>query len=97
MEYRFQNIAERCVVVFSGRLTFADFGAFKNIMTELSACEGRCVDLDLSGVEFIDSSALGMLMLLRDAVMGRNIPLAIRNARGQVKRIMSMAAIPDAA
>jgi anti-anti-sigma factor len=96
MKYAIDNKANGMNIALAGRITFADFADMNALIATIKEKSGRMVTLDLTAVEFIDSSALGMLLLIRDAVGGQN-RLSIQNAKGQVKRIMSLARFPMAA
>lgn len=51
------------------------------------------VFLDFSRVQYIDSSALGMLVLLNKKAQEKNLKLTIRGARGEAADILKMANI----
>lgn len=51
----------------------------------------RVVVLDFSGVEYLDSSALGMLLLLRDKLSNVGKEVEIAGARGVVKQVFDVA------
>ncbi|MBF0267506.1 MAG: STAS domain-containing protein [Alphaproteobacteria bacterium] len=97
MKFSAQETATGKQIVLSGRITFADFDAIKSVIALVQECNGHRVELDLSAVEFIDSSALGMFMLVRDAARSKNIGLTFKSAKGQVKRIMNLASFQMAA
>lgn len=47
--------------------------------------------LDFSQVEYLDSSALGMMVLLQKKSSGNNIQVKIKGARGATNDILKMA------
>jgi anti-anti-sigma factor len=49
------------------------------------------IDVDLSGVNYLDSSALGMLLLLRENTEPRKMRIALVNSRGPVRQILEVA------
>jgi len=53
----------------------------------------RCVEivLDFSYVEYLDSSALGMMVLLQKKATGHAIKVKIKGARGATEEILRMA------
>ncbi|OHX13189.1 STAS domain-containing protein [Chromobacterium sphagni] len=54
----------------------------------------RTIRIDFAEVPWIDSSALGMLLLLRErASATRNIPLELLNCRPDVKQIFAVASL----
>lgn len=47
--------------------------------------------IDLAGTEYMDSSALGMLLLLREHAGGESATISIKNARSEIKDILTIA------
>lgn len=79
-------------IVFSGRFTFAFHSAFRNLLSshvETISAGGRIV-FDLSAVEFVDSAALGMLLLAREGAQRRSASITLRGAQGQVRRMLDV-------
>jgi anti-anti-sigma factor len=91
LEHKVRNISDGKEAVLTGRLTFADHKDFRNLIGMLNEPGMKRFVFDLSGVEFIDSAALGMLLLARDTAAGRGIHVVLKGAQGQVKRIMTVA------
>lgn len=56
-----------------------------------SQAKGRRVILDFSKVQYLDSSALGMLVLLQKKATEQGIAMAIRGARQEAADILRMA------
>lgn len=79
-------------VCLSGRVTFADFSVLKTINESLAKSD-KLVVFNLSEVEFLDSAALGMILLARDTALGKGIPFSLKGAKGQVKRLMQLARV----
>jgi anti-anti-sigma factor len=80
------------LVKLTGRF---DFNAHRNFRTAYESviddARVRVVSVDLANVDYLDSSALGMLLMLRDkaAAAGKSVSLA--NARGVVKQVLDIA------
>lgn len=76
----------------TGRFDFnahRDFrAAYEPLMTD---GEVRSVSIDMAGVDYLDSSALGMLLMLRDKAAAANKALALVNVRGPVKQVLEIA------
>jgi len=51
----------------------------------------QSLDIDLSHVDYLDSSALGMLLLLKERAAAKNIALALVGCTGTVKQILEIA------
>lgn len=49
------------------------------------------LNVDLGQVEYLDSSALGMLLMLRDKIKVSNRQVALVNCRGPVKQVLEIA------
>ncbi len=58
---------------------------------ESKATPSRQIVVDLGDAEYIDSSALGMLLLLREHSGGANASVTITNARPAVAKILRVA------
>ena len=56
----------------------------------VSAAAGKIV-VDLGLVDYLDSSALGMLLMLRDKATGSNREIALSNCKGPVKQVLDIA------
>jgi HptB-dependent secretion and biofilm anti anti-sigma factor len=80
------------IVALVGRFTFSAHATFRDVLVnhvEAMNSGGR-VTFDLAGVEFVDSAALGMLLLAREAARRRSGTIAIRGASGQVRRMLDV-------
>jgi len=51
----------------------------------------QSVTVDFSGVDYLDSSALGMLLMLRDKLGGAGKEVALTGVRGNVKQVLDIA------
>lgn len=90
MIYTLKNEGSLTAVDLKGRLTFADYSLFREIISLFNNPGfGKC-RFDLSELEFIDSAGLGMLLLARDKMEGQKGQLVLRGAQGQVKRMFEL-------
>lgn len=82
----------QAIIKLVGRFDFnthRDFrGAYEPLVTEADI---RAVAVDFSGVDYLDSSALGMLLMLRDKMGGANKSVALTGVRGNVKQVLDIA------
>lgn len=78
-------------VTLEGRFTFSDNGEFRKVLEAINDPGVQRIVLHMEKVEFIDSAALGMLLLAEEEASRLNKALAISGAHGQVKRIFTMA------
>ncbi len=92
MQTNVQKDADKAVVKLVGRFDFnthRDFrGAYEPLIVD---AEVRSVSVDFSGVDYLDSSALGMLLMLRDKLGGANKEVALTGVRGNVKQVLDIA------
>ena len=76
----------------SGRFDFNSHREFKQAcdgpLTELAVGE---VVVDMGAVEYLDSSALGMLLILRDRGTASNKRIVIENCAGAVDEVLRIA------
>lgn len=78
-------------IVLKGRFTFTDYQDFRRLVREGMSDAIPTHIFDLSELEFMDSAALGMLLLARDEAQKRDLKIALRGPRGQVRRVLEVA------
>ncbi len=75
-----------------GRFDFnahRDFrGAYESLMLDP---EVKSLTVDFGGVDYLDSSALGMLLMLRDKAATAKKTVSLANAREGVKQVLDIA------
>ena len=88
---------EKTIVVIKGQLTFGQHKEFRNAyqqdiasVTEESWKKREFI-IDMAGVEYIDSSALGMLLVLRDELKSDKMEIKIVSARPTIRKILEVA------
>jgi len=74
----------------TGRFDFSVHKEFRDATNQIVAGVKK-IEVDLSGTDYLDSSALGMLLLLRDKVSGNRDAILIKGARAEVKKILEIA------
>ena len=77
-------------VTMRGSFTFSDHLAFRDILKEMATEGVNNVAFYLSEVEFVDSAALGMLLLARESAEKQHKNLTLHGATGQVKKMFDM-------
>ncbi len=55
----------------------------------------RALVVDMSGVEFMDSSALGLLLALRERLQADDIQLLVANPSVPARRLLALTAVGD--
>lgn len=63
-------------------------GAYEPLVTDETV---RSVIVDFSGVDYLDSSALGILLMLRDKLGGAGKEVALTGVAGNVKQVLGIA------
>lgn len=82
---------ETSLLKLEGRFTFESHSAFRMATQELlDAEETSEIVLDLSGLSYLDSSSLGMLLLLRDKSEARGLKVALLNPSPAVAGILKV-------
>ncbi len=82
----------RAVVALDGRFDFnAHYDLRKVTDALLDDATVRAITVDLARVDYMDSSALGMLLLLRERCEARGKTVALAGARGNVKLVLEVA------
>lgn len=80
------------VVTLSGRFDFSANSRFRAMLEDVFSVNPKSLSFDFSGVDYMDSSALGMLLVVKDRLSSMKLPRpAIRGARGAAAEILSIA------
>lgn len=79
--------ADRTTVHVAGRFDFRCVNEFNAMLTRKSVAW----TVDLAKVDYVDSSALGMLLLLREHAGSTGAQVSLRGAHGQVRDVLVMA------
>lgn len=77
-------------IAFSGSFTFGDNPQFRTMLREAQELKPSLIIIDMAAVDFIDSAALGMLLLLRDTVTSTGTLLELHNPQGQIKKMFDL-------
>lgn len=79
-------------IVLQGRFDFTAHRAFKqayeSALTESTTTE---VKVDMASVDYLDSSALGMLLILRDRAKESSKAVSLTNCGGSVREVLRVA------
>lgn len=77
------------VIKIQGRFDFSVHKEFKNAY-ENSASNITSYEIDMGATSYLDSSALGMLLLLRDYAGGDNASIAITRTTPDVRKVLTI-------
>ena len=80
---------QKLTIAIEGRF---DFSAHKEFRDSYQCAEGdpRQYQVDMASADYIDSSALGMLLLLRDHAGGDQADVEIVNCNADVRKILTI-------
>lgn len=90
MEVTVTRSADGAQIKLNGRFDFNAHREFRDGVDRVLKESGR-VDVDLADVAYLDSSALGMLLMLRDKAKSGNREVRLVNARGSVRQVLDIA------
>ena len=77
------------VIQIGERFDFSLVTEFRNSYEELDA-KVKQIDIDLTATQYMDSSALGMLLNMQKVLADRQLNYRILNARPQIARILQI-------
>jgi anti-anti-sigma factor len=80
----------KLTIRITGRFDFGLHKDFRNASDKINA-NIRQVMVDLGRTEYVDSSALGMLLVLREKMGGDRAAVKITNASMEVKKVLEIA------
>lgn len=92
MQTSVQKDAGKATIKLNGRFDFNTHREFRAAYEPLISDPAlRTITVDFAGVDYLDSSALGMLLMLRDKSGGANKEVALAGVRGNVKQVLDIA------
>lgn len=88
-----QNIqGKRAVLGISGQFAFESAMQFRQVAVDMTKrSDIAVVEVDLREATYIDSSALGVMLLLRDMARKAGMTVEISNCRGTVREALDRA------
>lgn len=81
---------EKMTIAVTGNFNFQLYDAFRSAYANTSGQEVE-YEVNLSGTEHVDSSALGMLLLLREHAGGETSRITITEASDDARKILHIA------
>ena len=91
MKYEISDAAGGPILALRDQLTFADRDPFEGVIDKLLARRARLVTVDLSGLDYMDSAGLGMLLTLRDRTERAGADVLLRNPKSEVRELLALA------
>lgn len=90
MEATLNTMENHTLLTLSGDFTFKDNPRFRQLLGQLQDSPPKELKLDVAQLEFIDSAALGMLLLLHDQSNRTRTNVTIESATGQIKQMLQL-------
>lgn len=91
MQAKLLNLDNRAVIQLQGRFDFNAHREFREAVDSALAASAKEIQVDLGGVDYLDSSALGMLLMLRDKAKGSGREVSLAKCTGAVKQVLDIA------
>jgi HptB-dependent secretion and biofilm anti anti-sigma factor len=92
MDIRITTNESTATLILDGRFDFNAHRTFKEAYDSLLKRKGIAnLEINLTGVSYLDSSALGMLLLLRERADSEGISVALTRPSGTVAQILDIA------
>ncbi len=85
-----KNDTSELSIKISGRFDFSVHQELRKATDKINSAVKRVI-IDLRSTDYVDSSALGMLLVLRDKIGGDKQKVRIVNANSEVKKILEIA------
>lgn len=92
MECSINTVGTILNVTMSGKCTFSDYDYFQQVLDAAASSGLKEVKIFLGGLEFIDSSGLGMLLMLRERSVS---DVSLIAPQGQVERMLHVAKLTE--
>ncbi|MDP1904775.1 MAG: STAS domain-containing protein [Pseudomonadota bacterium] len=92
MHCEVRSTGDTSVISLSGRFVFHSHRSFREAYEQaLARSDTRVIQLDLGKVEYLDSSALGMLLLLKEKAEAVGNTVQLREVKGVVRQVLEIA------
>lgn len=80
MQYKIDKKGDECVVTMTGDLKASDQATYKTLLDEATGSGATHYRVDLAGVAHIDSTGLGLLLMLQDVAKKNGGKVTLANA-----------------
>jgi len=90
LETRLDTTTQTLEIKISGRFDFGIHQDFRKASEQASSGVSTVI-VDMGNVDYVDSSALGMLLVLRDKVGESKSAVRIKNSKPEVRKILEIA------
>ena len=90
MDYSINQQTNQCTIRMRGQFTFGDNGKIRDIIATMVGGNFKHFTVDTSELVFVDSAALGMLLLMSDEARKAKVEMTLDGASGQVKKMLQL-------
>lgn len=90
LEYLIKEEEGQSALHLTGILSFSDSEVVQALIDELAATSMKACAIDIAALEKIDSSGLGMLLLINDALVDQGASVQLVGAQGQVLKMLEL-------
>ena len=92
MDVKVTALEGKAIIRLEGRFDFNAHREFRDAVDSAMQMDGvREIHLDLFKVAYLDSSALGMLLMLRDKAQSKNYRVQLTNCSTAVRQVLEIA------
>ena len=91
MKYEIMQTDATIEVQLQGRMEFSDHKIFRDLISQLSQPAGKNLVFNLAGLDFIDSSGLGMLIIANNVARQNRVGFRLMRPRDGVRRVLEVA------
>jgi anti-anti-sigma factor len=77
-------------ITLRGSFTFLENARFREVLRSLTKSNIRSLQLHLQDLTFVDSAALGMLLLIREEAKKHAISITLLGVQGQPEKMFAM-------
>jgi len=95
MMYSKQSNGDNVCFNMKGRFVFSDHVQFKDILDHIEHDKAATVRLDFKEIEFIDSAALGLLLLAKEKSEKAGKRFVLERPGGQVAKMFKISRFQD--
>ncbi len=86
MHYEQRILDNRLIISIIGEFTFEDHQTFREIINLISESNDSHIQLNLSRLEFVDSAALGMLLIAREEAAAHDKKIVLAQPTATVEK-----------
>ena len=90
MEIVKERTQDKVLLFFKGLCSFTDSQAISGIWNKIKSSNVKQLTIDFSELNYIDSSSLGILLLIKSESDKQDIKLVLKSPQGMVKKVFEV-------